>query len=301
VWAGQRDRFGHPRGGHNAGVASTSPLFEPGSAIRRIGGESALLFSGGRALLMQVAHPLVAAGVAEHSGFTRDPWRRLARTMQAVYGIVYGTAEDGDRIGRSVRAGHAHVQGVLREDVGRFPAGTPYRADDPELLMWVHATLVDNALEVHERFVGPVAAEDREAFHEDMKAVARLFGVPSWALPATYAAFAAYVDGMLGSDTLAVGADARAIARAMFDPPLPLPLRPTAVAVGQITTAILPDPLPALYGLRAGRPQHALARTSAAISRRLVPRAPSMLRMVGSADERARPGLALRVLDAMAR
>src|SRR5262249_37511674 len=137
--------------------------------------------------------------------------------------------------------------------------------------------------------------------HDDMKVVGEVFGVPPALLPASYDAFRAYVEDMLASGTLAVGRDARAIARAMFDPPLPLPLRPTAVAVGQITTAILPDPLPALYGRRAGGPQHALARASAAVSRRLVPWAPGRLRMVGSPDDRARPGVALRVLDAMAR
>ena len=282
-------------------MASAAPLFPPDSAIRRIGGESALLLSGGRALLMQVAHPLVAAGVAEHSGFTRDPWRRLARTMQAVYGIVYGTADDAERIGQGVRRGHTHVRGVLREQVGRFPAGTAYRADDPELLLWVHATLVDNALEVHERFVGPVSPDDRAAFYADMKVVGEVFGVPPELLPATYDAFAAYVGGMLASGTLAVGSDARAVARAILDPPLPLPLRPTAVAVGQITTALLPEPLPGLYGLRAGRPQHALVGASAAISRRVVPWAPRALRMVGPSGDRARPGVALRLLDAMAR
>ena len=188
-----------------------------------------------------------------------------------------------------------------REHVGRFPAGTPYRADDPELLLWVHATLVDNALEVHERFVGPVSPEDRAAFHEDMKVVGEVFGVPPSLLPATYDAFEAYVGGMLASGTLAVGSDARAVARALLDPPLPLPLRPTAVAIGQITTALLPEPLPGLYGLRPGRPQHALARASAALSRCMVPWAPRALRTVGPSGDRTRPGVALRLLDAMAR
>jgi uncharacterized protein (DUF2236 family) len=282
-------------------VSDAAPLFAPDSAIRRIGGESALLLSGGRALLMQVAHPLVAAGVAEHSGFLHDPWRRLARTMQAVYGIVYGSADEAVRIGRQVRAGHGHVHGTLRGDVGRYGAGTPYRADDPELLLWVHATLVDNALAVHECFVGPVSAADREAFHEDMKVVGELFGVPPALLPAGYDEFAAYVRRMLGSGTLAVGADAAAIARATLDPPVPLPLRPTALAVAQITTALLPDPLPELYGLRAGRPQRVLAQATAAVTRRLVPRTPAVVRVVGPTGRRRGPGLALRVLDAMAR
>ncbi len=282
-------------------MAGFEPLFPPDSAIRRIGGESALLLSGGRALLMQVAHPLVAAGVAEHSGFVQDPWRRLARTMQAVYGIVYGSADDAARIGREVRAGHAHVRGVLREGVGRYPAGTPYAADDPALLLWVHATLVDNALAVHECFVGPVSPADRGAFHDDMKVVGELFGVPPALLPATYDDFAAYVGDVLRTGTLAVGADARAIARATLDPPVPLPLRPTALAVAQITTALLPDPLPELYGLRAGRPQRALAGVTAAVTRRVVPRTPAVVRLVGPSGRRSGPGLVLRMLDAMAR
>jgi uncharacterized protein (DUF2236 family) len=282
-------------------MSNAKPLFAPDSAIRRVGGESALLFAGGRALLMQVAHPLVAAGVAEHSGFTYDPWRRLARTMKALYGIVYGTADDAERIGRGVRAGHAHVHGVLRQDVGRYPAGTPFRADDPALLLWVHATLVDTALEVHERFVGPLSRDERRAFHDDMRVVGEVFGVPRSVLPATYDAFEEYIGGVLESDVLAVGTAARAIARATLDPPLPLPLRPTALAVARITSVLLPEPLPALYGLRAGRSQQALTRASAAIARQVVPLAPSAVRYVGPSGRRARPGLALRMLDAMAR
>src|SRR5689334_15056519 len=103
-----------------------APLFPHDAAIRRIGGESALMLAAGRALLMQVAHPLVAAGVADHSGFTEDPWRRLARTMQAVYAVVYGTREEAERVRRGVAAAHSHVSGVLGEHVGRFAAGTPY-------------------------------------------------------------------------------------------------------------------------------------------------------------------------------
>jgi uncharacterized protein (DUF2236 family) len=282
-------------------MTNDAPLFAPDSAIRRIGGESALLVGGGRALLMQVAHPLVAAGVAEHSSFTRDPWRRLARTMHAVYGVVYGTTSEAERIGAGVRRAHERVHGVLHESVGRYPAGTPYRADVPELTLWVHGTLLDTAIEAHEHVIGPLSYKDRVALHDDMKVVAEIFGVPDWALPATYQDFRDYVDGMLGSGALAVGSDARAIARAMVDLPLPLPLRPTAAAFAQITTALLPEPLRALYGLRVGRPQRAFWRASASVSRQIVPHTPRALRVIGPPDNGTRKGLALRVLEAMAR
>jgi uncharacterized protein (DUF2236 family) len=276
-------------------VSADGSLFEPGSAIRRVGGESALLFAGGRALLMQVAHPLIAAGVAEHSGFTRDPWGRLARTMQAVYGVIYGTPGDAARIGEAVRLSHTRVHGLLGESIGLYAAGTPYHAEDPELLLWVHATLVDTALEVHERFVGPVSRADRVAFHDDMRVVGEAFGVPPNVMPATYEDFTHYVRTTLASDVLAVGSDARAIAHALLEPPVPLPLRPTAIAVAQITIALLPERVAMLYGLRAGRRQRALAHASAAVARQVVPRAPRALRFVGPS------GLALRALDVLAR
>jgi uncharacterized protein (DUF2236 family) len=276
-------------------VPPDAPLFEPESAIRRVGGESALLFAGGRALLMQVAHPLIAAGVAEHSGFTRDPWGRLARTMRAVYGIIYGTRSDADRIGAAVRHSHVRVRGVLRESVGPYAAGAPYEAEDPELLLWVHATLVDTALAVHEQFVGPLSRDDRAAFHDDMRVVGEAFGVPPGMMPATYEDFTHYVRTTLSSDVLAVGTDALGIARALLEPPVPLPLRPTAIAVAQITIALLPEHVAMLYGLRAGRGQRALAHASAAVARQVVPRAPRALRFVGPS------GLALRALDVLTR
>jgi uncharacterized protein (DUF2236 family) len=277
------------------------PLFPQDAAIRRIGGESALMLAAGRALLMQVAHPLVAAGVADHSGFTEDPWRRLARTMQAVYAVVYGTREQAERIRRGVAAAHGHVRGALREHVGPFAAGTPYAADDPALTLWVHATLVDTALEVYSRFVGPVSDADRAEFYEQMTTVADVFGVPAAVIPPDPAAFGVYVANMLSSGDLAVGGQARAIARTVLDPPVPLPLKPTFIAMAHVTAALLPEPLPALYGLRAGRAERLLARSSAAVSRRVVPRVPGSLRVVGPSGRRSRPGLALRVLDAMAR
>jgi uncharacterized protein (DUF2236 family) len=282
-------------------TAQAEPLFPPDAAIRRIGGESALVLAAGRALLMQVAHPLVAAGVADHSGFHEDPWRRLARTMQAVYAVVYGTREQAERVGRGVAAAHVHVRGRLPERVGPFAAGTPYRADDPALTLWVLATLVDTALAMYDRFVGPASEADRDEFYEQMKTVGAVFGVPLAAIPTTRAAFDVYVANMLASGDLAVGSQARAIARTVLDPPVPLPLKPTFIAIAHVTAALLPEPLPALYGVRAGRAQRALTCCSAAISRRVVPRVPGSLRVVGPSGRRNRPGLALRVLDVMAR
>src|SRR4051812_46054784 len=127
-----------------------SGLFPDDAMIRQVSGEVILLLGGGRALLMQLAHPQVAAGVADHSGFAEDPYGRLRRTLDATYTIVFGTEAEADLVARQLFAVHERV------------TGPDYRANDPELLMWVHATLVDTALRVHARFLRPLRPKDAE-------------------------------------------------------------------------------------------------------------------------------------------
>ena len=122
--------------------------FSPGSAVWQIARESVLMLGGGYALLMQAAHPLVAAGIVAHSSFRESPWRRLAGTMSAIYTVVYGTKAEADRTAARVRAIHAGVQGSIPAQSGLYPAGTGYAAHEPRLLLWVHGTLVDTALEI---------------------------------------------------------------------------------------------------------------------------------------------------------
>src|SRR5581483_5194075 len=159
--------------------ASRDGYFVPDSVIRRLGSTPVTPFlGGGTAVLLQVAHPLVAAGVAEHSDFRRDLWRRLARTLRALYLVAFGTREEADRAGAAVRAVHAHVRGVTREQLGVFPPGTPYAADDPELMLWVHATLVEASLSAYQRFHEPLSGEEQERYYREMAVVARIFAAP---------------------------------------------------------------------------------------------------------------------------
>ena len=169
--------------------------FARDAVIRAVDAEAVILVGGGRALLMQVAHPLVAQGVAEHSAYRRDRGGRLLRTLRPMFAIVFGTAEEVRAAVRGVNAVHRGV------------AGPGYRARDPELLLWVHATLVDTALECYRRFVRPLSPEDEARYYEETKLVGRLLGVPADLLPPSLEAFGAYRDGMVAS--LEVSATAR--------------------------------------------------------------------------------------------
>ncbi len=126
--------------------------------LRRVHRERVMALSGPRALLMQAAHPLAVAGLLAHSSALDEPYDRLARTAQVMHAIGFGSRTEANEVTRRVRAMHRQVQGRLRRPVGRFPAGTEYRADDPELLLWVLFTLVDSGLVVYRTYVGGTVA-----------------------------------------------------------------------------------------------------------------------------------------------
>lgn len=235
--------------------------FAEDSAIRRIGSESVLMLGGGRALLMQVAHPVVARAVVSHSSYDTDPWRRLARTMTALYTIVLGTRAEADRAGGVTQAVHARIPGAL----------------DPDAQLWVHATLVDTGLAMYETFVARLPERDREAFYDEMKIVAEVFGVPPAVLPQTLADFLDYEQEML-EHGLRVTAAARAVAETVLSPPGPAPVRAAVRALRLVTIGLLPEPLRRAYGLR-WTAFHALALgTQARSVRTLLPATPSLLR-----------------------
>lgn len=225
--------------------------FAPESMVRRLGNSPVTPFlGGGAAVLLQVAHPLVACGVVEHSGYDRDLWRRLARTLRALYLVAFGDRAEAECAGAAVQAVHARVHGRTRAQLGPFQAGTSYSASDPELMLWVHATLVHSSLAAYERFVEPLTPAERERYHEEMNLVAVLFGTPAGVLPADYSEFRAYFEAQVYSDAITVTEHARAVAEVILAAPVPAPLRLLAPAHRLATAHILPARLRAQYGLR---------------------------------------------------
>jgi uncharacterized protein (DUF2236 family) len=255
---------------HAERLASRDGYFQPESVIRRVGNSPLVpLLGGGPAVLLQVAHPLVAAGVVYHSDYKNDLWQRLLRTLRALYLIVYGSKEEAERAGEAVQAVHAHVHGATRERLGPFPAGTPYSASDPDLMLWVHATLVEASLTAHRRFVGRLTPDEEETYYREMALVARLFGLPSTTIPACLADFRDYLDALLAGPEICVTAPAREVATVILEAPLPAPLRVLVPAHRLATAALLPEGLREEYGLRWSR-AHALPLALAARSVRVL-------------------------------
>jgi uncharacterized protein (DUF2236 family) len=231
-------------------------LFGPGSQVWRIGRERALIAAGPAALLLQLAHPLVAAGVAEHSVFQADPLHRLRTTLDATLTVVFGDTEQATAAAARVRGRHRQVSGHTDTTVGRFPAGTAYRAGDPRLALWVHSTLVWTALQFYNGFVSPLSLEQRSDYQLRMNRSGRLFGVPQSQLPASYADFEQYVLGMDAGAVLEVGPQARALASDVLTSgaaELVWPIGPSAGALaGVLAAGLLPPRLREGYGLSWG-------------------------------------------------
>lgn len=248
---------------------SRDGYFAPESVIRRVGNSPLTPFlGGGPAVLLQVAHPLVAVGVVEHSDYRRDLWRRLGRTLRALYLITYGTKAEAERAAGAVQAVHARVHGRTDVPLGRFPPGTRYSASDPELMLWVHATLVEASLAVYQRFVHALSSDEQESYYQDMAVVARLFGTPASLIPRSLARFREYFAAQLASETITVTAPAKEVAAVILEARLPAPLRVLVPAHRLATAGLLPPRLRHEYGLRWS-PLHELALPLAARSLRL--------------------------------
>jgi uncharacterized protein (DUF2236 family) len=262
--------------------------FTDDSMLRRIHRERAVALSGPRALLMQAAHPLAVSGLLSHSTAMDEPYDRLARTAEVMSTIGFGSRAEADRVTRRVRGLHRQVKGKIKQPTGSYPAGTPYRADQPDLLLWVLFTLVDSGLVVYQLYVGKLSDAEQAAYWEDYKQVGRLFGLRDRDMPGTLADLRDYKSEMLSGETLHVSDWARRRAREIvLEPPVPLFARPLLETVNFITNALLPDRIRREYGfspLPPGAVRRALVAGGAEyVKRAVIPLLPDRLRLVPAA------------------
>jgi uncharacterized protein (DUF2236 family) len=262
--------------------------FTDDSLLRRVNRERALVLAGPRALLMQAAHPLAVSGLLAHSTSLDEPYARLARTAQVLSTIGFGSKRDADRVAANVRAMHRRVRGTLRRPVGPYPAGARYRADDPELLLWVLFSLVDSALVVYRKYVGALSSNDEAALWRDYRVIGRLFGLGERDMPADVVALDDYRREMLDGDRLHVSEWARERARdIVLRPPVPWQTRPLVESVNFVTIALLPDRIREQYGFSRLPPvflRKALVEGGAQYIRRaVIPLLPDRFRLVPAA------------------
>lgn len=259
-----------------------------------------LLGAGPRALLLQIAHPAVAAGVDEHSNFRADPWRRLAATLRSYLTIVYGSLPVARAEIQRLNTLHTRVVGV------------GYDARDPELSMWVHATLVDSTLVANDRWIAPLGSVRRERAYQETRPIGRAFGVPESMLPSDLAAFDAYVAAMLApTGPVHPGPLARELAAVILHPPL-APLLPAAgPLLARIPSAayswlfwpaigLLPPTVREAYGLSWGPRERVVAAWLVAGWRAWRPLIPSTWRQMPralAADARIADGRSAGWLD----
>jgi uncharacterized protein (DUF2236 family) len=232
-----------------AGRSGDPGLFGPGSMVWQVARERVLLVAGSAALLLQLAHPLVAAGVAAHSGFRRDPFQRLRATLDATLRVTFGDREQAGSAAEGVRRVHQRVRGRLPHPVGQYGAGTIYDAQDPTLALWVFATLIATSVDGYGRLVEDLPPADRERHYQEARPFARQFGVTDGVLPPDRAAFDGYYSGMVEGPALSVGPQAAGLAAQVLAPPLPPWLRLSVPVVRAVTAELLPQPVAASFGL----------------------------------------------------
>jgi uncharacterized protein (DUF2236 family) len=282
--------------GNDAGV------FGPKSMIWRVDREAVVLLGAGRALLLQLAHPWVAAGIAEHSTTLADPIGRFHRTFEVMYTLVFGNLEQAFAAARRLHRVHARIRGSLPARAGAFAQGSSYFANETAALLWVHATLVETALIAHDLVLPPLTTLDREAYYKDNQRLGAMFGIGPEFQPANWDEFASYNEAMWHSDVISVGPPARRIAQQVLGGAGHWLRSPSWHRA--LTAHLLPPTIREAFELPYGAAERLAAERALRWVRRIYPVLPEKLRHVGPYQEalgrlrgRAAPDRAIQLLN----
>jgi uncharacterized protein (DUF2236 family) len=253
--------------------------------------EIVLLLAWGPAILLQFAHPLVAQGVADHSAFRterRGLARRLRRTLDAMQQLCFGAEREALAAAARINGIHDRVHGRLPRTAGIFAAGTAYSAHDPDLLTWVHATLIDMNLRVWELLMAPLPLEDKNRYCREASTIEGHLGIPEGRLPRSVSELERYMDGMFASGEISVTDIARTLAHAIVYPQGARVAGPAISFMRLTTIGLLPPTIRDDYGFSWSARREAMFRRSTTLVRALLPLTPSVLRHWPAARAAAR-------------
>ncbi len=254
----------------------------PGSISWNINREIVVVLGWPAAILMQMAHPLVLAGVLEHSVFVREPQRRLERlrsTVESMLLLTFGTPEQVQQTADKINGIHDYVFGELDQRQGIFEAGSWYSAHDPELLRWVHATLLDVLPRAYELFVGPLTATEKDTYCAEASAMEQLLLMPGGVLPRSTRELEDYMEGMYSGGAIQVTDRARAFAAELLAMPPPIPDLGALNWLNALPTlCLLPPRLREAYGFPWGAAERAAACAGISLGRRVIRHMPPLMR-----------------------
>ena len=220
-------------------------FFGPGSMAWRINREAVLGLGALRALLMQVAHPKVAQGVADHSNYRGEPIQRVLTTLRLQQVIVFGSCQEASEALLRIQGRHQSVVGTIAGGT-RIKKNNIYNANDPHLQLWVFATLVDTMVRMQDQLLTPLSAAEREAFYQESLLFADLMGITRDSLPPSLVKFDTWIEDMIGSDEIAVTSTAKDIASSLLRLPVAV-FWPTNYI---LAAGSLPPALREAYGLK---------------------------------------------------
>ncbi len=241
-------------------------LFGPGSVTWKLNREQAVLLAGPAAAVLQVAHPQVARGVAEHSRFQEDAAGRLVRTLDAVYAVAFGGIDEVNHVKERVERAHRAVR------------GPGYNAFDPEAQLWVLATLIMGSYEMGRRVTGPLSMEERDRFLEENRRFGEVFGLNRERLPEGWVAFEAYWYGMLEGDLLGSEPVCGEMARAVVRPRKPWTFRVLSPVLEGLAVGLMPERLIGRLGLCRGGTSRLLWAMVGGALKHVAPRLPGRIR-----------------------
>ena len=236
--------------------------FPEGSILRRVHSERSVgLFYGQRALMIGALNPLAFVGTTEHTNAKQKPFQRLAHTAEVFETVFFGTRAEADRALAFVQRLHERVRGEMPEDAGKVPAGTPYSAFDPELMLWTLAVIADSGSFFYELFVDSLGEDEREQLWQEYVRFGELFGMPREVAPPSHREFRAWFEGVLHSEEMYLTPNAHQIGYATaFEIPMPAYRAPAKAVHDLIMLGSLPARVRELYGVDFSRRQQGAFR-----------------------------------------